>query len=203
MTTRLKDPGWLPAMLVALLCSLILSVSFPGPGMAQARHDFSVTVDPLASCAPKTPVTGTVTLTGLTSGYGFSVQLGGDGEVLDGQTFEGYTDGTYAWSVASPAGAPHDILELSFALRDGDGAPIRTETVALNPDCDLYPAATPATPTSPSASPVTTIPATNPASTRTGVDNDRESNPVLVAGFAGATVLVLAALAFLDRRPEP
>ncbi len=203
MTTRIKDHGWLPAMFGALLCALVLGVSLPTAGAAQAAPGFRLAVDPLTSCAAGTPVTGTVALTGLTTGYGFDVQLRGDGEILDGQAFEGYDsfpDGDYAWSVAGPSGAAHDVLDLSFALYDGEGDPIRTETVVLNPDCDLNP---PAILVSPSASPVAVIPAMESISPMNGADDGRNPDAVLVAGFAGGTVLVLTALAFLDRRPEP
>ncbi len=218
MTTRLEKLTRSRAVLVALLAGLSFLV-FPalaGATAAQKVHEFSVTVDPLTSCANSAPITGTVTLIGLTTGYGFYVQLRGDGEILDGQAFEGhdgYPDGTYEWSVTGDLSGSHDLLELSFAIHDGEGELIRNETVALNPDCSLFATGAPSTPTIRSGSSVAATPmtgtlasgvASTPSSTpvaRTG--DDARAKVLPFAGFAGATVLVLTGLGMLDRRTEP
>ena len=45
------------------------------------------------ACSTTTNISGTVDLVGLTTGYGFYVQLRGDGVILDGQAFEGHGSG--------------------------------------------------------------------------------------------------------------
>jgi hypothetical protein len=193
--------------LVAILCA-ILSTTLSGA--AQEIHDFTFTIDPLPSCAPDASISGTVTLTGLSAGYGVYVQLLGDGEILDGQAFEGhdgYPDGAYDWTVTGDLPGPHQVLELFFSIHDGEGELIRDETVLLTPDC-----ATPAA-ASPAAQPVTEQPAT-PVSTAPVFSSPVTSLPVtgsggttaadvwLVLTFTLATVLGLVALAVLDRRPQ-
>ncbi|MBA3274981.1 MAG: hypothetical protein H0T72_04240 [Chloroflexia bacterium] len=218
MTTRLKKLTRQRAMLAALITCLSFLV-FPvltGTTSARQVHEFSVTVDPLTSCAAAAPITGTVTLIGLTPGYGFYVQLQGDGEILDGQAFEGYDDypdGTYEWSVSGDLSDSYDLLELSFTIHDGEGELIRNETLALNPDCSLFATGGPSTPPTRAGSPVATTPvpgalASGPASTPSSTPaaltgDDVRSRALPVAGFAGATVLVLTGLAMLDRRTEP
>jgi hypothetical protein len=172
------------------------------PASAQVTPGFEVTIDPVTSCAAGTPVTGTISLVGLTPGYGVDVQLRGGGGILDRQAFEGhhgYPDGVYTWSVAGTDAATHEVLELSFALFDGKGDLVRDEIVALNPECaplPASPAASPAAATSPGTRSRAALPAPDAGS-------DRETDVVLVAGFAGVTVLLLAALSALDRRPQP
>lgn len=142
--------------------------------------------------------------------------------MLDDQAFEGrggYPDGTYEWSVSSDRPASHGVLELSFALYDDELELIRDETIALNPDCAQFPTAAPIIPEPPIQSPVTDIPLTgspsaNPTSAASlesggrslpAAETGDEDQPDvrLVFGFTAGTVLVLSALAFLDRRPEP
>lgn len=202
MMTRFKEARWPMAMFGALLCTLVFGVLHPVAGLAQAGPAFTVAVESLASCAGDAPVAGTVTLAGLAREDGFTVQLRGDGAMLDSYAVgdsNGNLNGTHPWAVSSLPGDRHDLLELAFALTDGNGDPIRTEVVVLNPDCDQVSNIAPDTA---KASPITVIPATSERNLASGANNDRESDPVLVAGFAGATVLVLTALAFLDRR-EP
>lgn len=218
MTNRLKVHIPSLAVLAALLATLPLLIGPSMPAAAQATHEFSATVDPLPSCEVDTAVTGTVTLIGLTADYVFSVELRGDGTLLDAQAFEGhegYRDGAYDWSVTGDLSAGHELLELSFALYDGDLDLVRDEMVVLNPDCALFPGANPSTPVSPAQSPVPGIPSPGmpPASPApvsgaspppgSGVGSASRTDGRLVFGFTAVTVLVLSALAALDRRPEP
>lgn len=204
--------------MLARMFGLWLLVTLPHPAAAQDVHDFTVTVDPLTSCQANTPITGTVTLIGLTIGYDFQAQLRGGGEMLDGQAFEGhegYPDGTYEWSLRNGLTASRDVLELSFALYDDELNLVRDETIALNPDCSQFPAESPTSLETPIQQPVTDIPlagnsVVNPASPETGARSlpaagtgDEDQPDVrLVFGFTAGTVLVLSALAVLDRRPE-
>ena len=222
MTTRFDIRGKPPATMLACLFSLWLLIALPYPGAAQADQGFTVTVDPLPSCQAQTPISGTATLIGFTGDADFYVEFRGDGDLLDIQAFEGhdgYRDGTYEWSVSSDLTASHDVLELSFALYNDELKLIRDETIALNPDCAQFPAEAPVSPEPPIQSPVTDIPLTgspsaSPASTSSpesgaqslpAAETGDEDQPDvrLVFGFTAGTVLVLSALAFLDRRPEP
>lgn len=205
MAIRFHNPACLRIPLLACIASLWLLVMLPHDGSAQAAPDFTVSVHPFTSCATDAPITGTVTLANLPTGSEFAVQLLRDGRVLDRQLVEGIggiTDGQRQWSVTGDAGTSYKSLELSFALYDDERILVRDEAITLNPDCD----ADRASPESPPASPVTTMPpAIRERATPSLVnpDLDGERDVALVAGFAGATVLVLTALAFLDRRPEP
>lgn len=214
MITRFDMRRRSRAILLAFMFSLALLFVLPHAGTAQAVHEFQVTVDPLTSCATNAPVTGTVTLIGLTPGYEFSVQLRGDGDLIDSQAFQrdgGYPDGAYEWSVAGDLTGSHEVLELSFTLHNGELDLIRNETVVLNPDCALFQSEASPTPGSLPGSPVTNIPTTGAATVSSpepavtslpATGDDPPANVVTVAGFAAATVLILTALAVLDRRPE-
>ncbi|MDQ3653568.1 MAG: hypothetical protein M3457_00630 [Chloroflexota bacterium] len=81
MTTRFDIRGNPRAIMLACMFGLWLLVALPHPGAAQDAHDFTVTVDPLTSCQANTPITGTVTLIGLTTGYDFQAQLRSGGEI--------------------------------------------------------------------------------------------------------------------------
>lgn len=205
MSILFHNRACLRAVLLACIVSVGFFVTLPHSGTAQAARGFTVTVDPFTSCAADAPVTGAVDLVDLATGHEFTVQLQGDGEILDSQSFRGrddLADGQHEWSVSGASGVSHELLELWFTLRDAEGRLIRDETMEFNPDCQRDPSS----PVSSSASPVATMPSgMSVASTRPLVDAglDGERDAVLVAGFAGATVLVLTALAFLDRRPEP
>lgn len=209
-------------VLLAFLVPFSLWFVTPNAGAAQGVHGFTVTVDPLVSCQSNTPITGTVALIGLTSGYDFYVDLRGDGEILDGQAFEGhdgYPDGTYEWSVTGDSGGAQDVLELDFALHGSEGQVIRDETLALNPDCAQFPTEASGTPGQPLSSPVTVSslpgdatasppPRPSPVSdTRSlsaaGAGEESRTDVRMVFGLTAATVIVLSALAVLDRRPEP
>ncbi|MBA3379243.1 MAG: hypothetical protein H0T93_10205 [Chloroflexia bacterium] len=222
MSVRTDKRGQHRSRLLACVLGLWLLFALSVAGFAQDGHGFTVTVDPLTSCSPTTPMTGTVTLIGLTTGYGFFVQLRGDGEILDGQAFEGhdgYRNGTYEWSLAGHDGTSHEVLELTFALHDGEGEVIRDETIAVNPDCRPLPSLASATPKLANPWPVTESPSSkgilaSPASTSSpvsgvgslpvaGAEEESRDDVRMVFGLTAATIIVLSALAVLDRRPEP
>ncbi len=211
MTTWLTERLRSHVALAAILLAICTMISTPLSGAAQDIHDFSFTIDPLPACTANATISGTVTLTGLTTGYGFYVQLRGDGVVLDGQAFEGhdgYSDGDYDWSVTGDLTGAYEVLDLHFAIYDGELDLIRDETVLLSPDCGPTPTEVP-----PTELPVTVISAT-PESTEpthsssvtslptTGAGGTSTADVWLVLAFTSATVLGLVALAVLDRRPQ-
>ncbi len=215
MTTWLSKRWRSHVALAAILLAISTMVSIPISGAAQEIHDFSFTIDPLPACTANAAISGTATLTGLTTGYGFYVQLRGNGEILDGQAFEGhdgYPDGDYDWSVTGDLPGKYEVLDLHFAIYDGELDLIRDETVLLSPDCGPTPADVSSTPIPPtdlpvtdiSATPVSTEPVYTPSVTSlpaTGAGGTTTADVWLVLAFTSATVLGLIALAVLDRRP--
>jgi hypothetical protein len=176
------------AALIAALVVLVALASSPLPAGAQGGPDFTLALDPFPACAADTTLTGTVTLEGLTTGYGFYVQVRDASGIIDGQAFEGhdgYPDDTYDWAVSLDLTADHPGLELYFLLSDGELDPIREEIVPLDGLCDA-----PATATGQPG--VISLPATG-AGAMIGPDR------LQMALFAGAILLVLAALTALDR----
>ncbi len=127
-----------------LAVASMLAIGAPSAA-GQGMHDFAVTVDSIPACSPSASVTGTVTLTGLTAGDGFTVQILGDGVILDSDAFEeqdGYRDGTYDWSVEGDLSGIHNHVELGFSIQDGDLNLIRQQTQSIDGQCE--PDATPA-----------------------------------------------------------
>ncbi len=222
MTRRFQNRGRRRAAALALMFELLLLAMPTRSGAEPDVPGFTVSVDSAPVCLIDAPVNGTVTLIGLTTGYEFEIQLRGDGTILDHQTFDGhdwYPDGGYAWSMTSALAASHDVLELSFTLEDSRGNLIRDEAVALNPDCGPASAGSSASPVQSIQQPVTIFPSPHiphpegsprpapAANTRAipaaEVEDDGEPDVRLVFGITAGTVLVLSALAALDRRPEP
>ena len=131
--------------LIAILAVVVMLAAGAPHAAGQEIHDFAVTIDPIRGCGTNATITGTVTLTGLTTGYGFYVQLRGDGVILDGQAFEGhdgYPDGTYDWRVSGDLSGLYEHLDLYFAVYDGELDLIREETQSIDGLCN--PDATPA-----------------------------------------------------------
>ena len=152
---------------------------------AQDVHDFSVTVDPIPACDTNATVSGTVALTGLTTGYGFFVQLRGDDVIIDGQAFEGhdgYPDGTYEWQVSGNLAGTYDEVELYFAIYDGELDLIRQESHTITGMCD--PAATP--------SGISGLPIA-------GAGEVLSSDRAQMLGFIAIILILLAVLTALDR----
>jgi hypothetical protein len=137
------------AATIQFLTAILAVVAFLFAGTHRAAgqdsHDFAVTIDPIRGCGIDATISGTVTFTGLSTGFGFYVQLRGDGVILDGQAFEGhdgYPNGTYDWHVSGDLSGMYEHVDLYFAFSDGELDLIREETHSIDGLCD--PEATPA-----------------------------------------------------------
>jgi hypothetical protein len=172
--------------LTAILAVVVLLLAGTHLAAGQESHDFAVTIDPIRGCGTDATISGTVTLTGLSTGYGFYVQLRGDGVILDGQGFEGhdgYPDGTYDWRVSGDLSGMYEHVELHFAIYDGELDLIREETHAIDGLCD--PEATPAG--------ISTLPIA-------GAGRVLTEDRVEMLAFVAVILGVLAVLTVLDRQ---